>query len=264
MFVEPGGGRRTAVNDESTRPQRTEVLGCPIDPLTLTESLELLASWVEDDSVPKFHLSMNAAKIQRSQREDVLRQAWTRADLVSADGMGVVWASRGGLPERVPGIDLCEGLLTMSERRGWRPYLVGGRPEVMEDVIACVEVRWPDLSLAGHHHGYFPDEERVDLVASIAQVKPDLLLVGMGSPRQEAFLLDAYLTIGAAISMGVGGTWDVLSGHIKRAPRPIRDRGLEWAWRMTQEPHRIWSKRTWDTAFFGARALPRWFGKKIS
>ena len=255
-------GRR--LEEPWVRPERTEVQGCPIDPLTLQESLDLLTSWVMSGAGPKLQISMNAAKIERARRDPTLQEAWSRADLVSADGMGVVWSSRGAVPQRVSGIDVCEALLGLSERHGWRPYLLGGRHEVLEAAVAEVTRRWPSLVLAGHHHGYVEEALEPDLVRSIAQARPDLLLVGLGSPRQEQFLMAHATTVGAHLSMGVGGTWDVLSGAVKRAPTRVRERGLEWAWRMAQDPRRVVSVRTWDTARFAARSWLHRFGKKKS
>jgi N-acetylglucosaminyldiphosphoundecaprenol N-acetyl-beta-D-mannosaminyltransferase len=264
MFMRERDMQGGCLEEEWVRPNRTEVQGCPIDPLTLQESLDLLTSWVMSQAGPKVHISMNAAKIERARRDPTLQEAWSRADLVSADGMGVVWSSRGAVPQRVSGIDVCEALLALSERHGWRPYLLGGRQEVLEDAVREVKRRWPSLLLAGHHHGYVDEEQEPELVRSIALTRPDVLLVGLGSPRQEQFLMAHAATVGAHVSMGVGGTWNVLSGTVKRAPLRIRARGLEWAWRMVQEPRRIISVRTWDTARFAARSWLHRFGKKMS
>ena len=248
----------------SLRPPRLGVGGVPIDPLTLEETLELLSTWVQERAGPKVQVSMNAAKIERARRDDGLRRAIQRADLVNADGMGVVWASRGRIPERVSGIDLCEALLGLSARRAWRPYLLGGRASVLERTVQVIEDRWPSLVLAGHHHGYVAAEEHEALAASIAATRPDLLLVGLGTPLQERFLLTHADRIGAPVSMGVGGTWDVLSGRVQRAPEGVRERGLEWAWRMFKEPRRVVSVRTWDTALFALRSGLCRFGTKKS
>lgn len=262
MFVEQRAETAQGSAVASGRPPRVEVGGVSIDALNLQQTLDVLSSWVHERTAPKIHVSMNAAKIERSRRDPVLREAIERAELVSADGMGVVWSSRGQVAERVAGIDLCEALLGLAARHGWRPYLLGARPTVLDRAVQVIQERWPSLTLAGHHHGYVEPGDEQALVGSIEATRPDLLLVGLGTPRQEQFLLAHADRIGAPVSMGVGGTWDVLSGRVKRAPEAVRERGLEWAWRMIQEPRRVVSVRTWDTAFFALRSGLHWFGTK--
>ena len=246
------------------RPPRAEVGGVSVDVWTLRQTLDVLCDWVDEPTGPKMHVSMNAAKIERARKDLTLQRAIRRADLVSADGMGVVWASRGQIPERVSGIDLCEALLGLAARRGWRPYLLGGRAPILDRTVEVIRERWPSLTLAGHHHGYLGPREEATLIGSIAATCPDLLLVGLGTPRQERFLLTYVDRIGAPLSMGVGGTWDVLSGAVQRAPVAVRERGMEWAWRMAQEPRRVVSARTRDTALFALRSTWRRFATKKS
>ena len=135
------------------------------------------------------------------------------------------------------GVELAARLLERADRGGWSVYLLGGRAGVCERAAAAVRGRFPGLVLAGHHHGYLGDDGlRTGVVAALKRVRPDLLLVGMGSPLQEDFL--ASLPAGAvpAVSVGVGGTFDVLAGLRREAPSWVRGSGFEWLWRSAQDP----------------------------
>jgi len=228
-------------------------MGIPINKDGMGDLLAQIDAWVEVRDAPRMILSANAAKLYASRHDLELRDALLAADWVLPDGMGVVWASEGALPERLAGCDVAEALLEYAVERGWRPYLLGGRPDVIARAVEVVGHRHPDLRLAGHHHGYLSDDVAPDVVRSIAQAAPDILLIGMGSPRQERFLMRWAASIGAPCSMAVGGTFDVLAGHVKRAPAGIQRRGMEWAWRSFWEPRRVLSKRFLHTALFASR-----------
>ena len=233
-------------------PQHT-IMGIPINSGSMGRLLARIDAWVEARDAPRVIVSANAAKLYASRNDTQLRDALLAADWVLPDGMGVVWASKGALPERLSGCDVAEEILACAAERGWRPYLLGGTPEVIDRAAAAVSARHPTLTLAGYHHGYLTQPTEGDVARSIAQAAPDVLLIGMGSPRQERFLARWAATIGAPCSVAVGGTFDVLSGRLKRAPVAIQRHGLEWAWRSFWEPRRLFSKRFADTVLFACR-----------
>jgi N-acetylglucosaminyldiphosphoundecaprenol N-acetyl-beta-D-mannosaminyltransferase len=188
------------------------------------------------------HASVNAAKVVRLQHDVELRQAIESCELVTADGQPVVWAARllgHPIPERVAGIDLMEALLDLSEQRSYRVYLLGARPEVLDDAAAEIRRRHPAVSIVGRHHGYFSPSEEAALVADVAAARPDLLFIALETPQKELFLARHRDTLRVPFSMGVGGAFDVLAGRRRRAPRWAQRAGLEWVFRLAQDPRRL-------------------------
>jgi N-acetylglucosaminyldiphosphoundecaprenol N-acetyl-beta-D-mannosaminyltransferase len=146
------------------------------------------------------------------------------------------------LPERVAGIDLFEELLALAERDGFSVYLLGAEPQVVRSLTQAVTARHPNLRIAGSHDGYFPKEDEPRLAAAIAACHPDILFIGMTSPKKEIFLARWGPQIGASVCHGVGGSFDVLAGKTRRAPRVLQKLGLEWLYRVAQEPRRLWRR----------------------
>jgi N-acetylglucosaminyldiphosphoundecaprenol N-acetyl-beta-D-mannosaminyltransferase len=185
---------------------------------------------------------VNAAKAVNMSKDGLLRDSVTSCDLVVADGQAVVWASRflgRPLPERVAGIDLFTSLMAEGARRGYRAYFLGARPEVLERVVAEVRGRYPGLEVAGARDGYFTDDEAADVARRIGEAKPDLLFLGMTSPKKEIFLARFADDIQAGVIHGVGGSFDVLAGKVRRAPVIWQRLGMEWLYRFLQEPLRL-------------------------
>jgi N-acetylglucosaminyldiphosphoundecaprenol N-acetyl-beta-D-mannosaminyltransferase len=190
-------------------------------------------------------MAINAAKIVAMRDDPALREVIERCELITADGQAVVWAAGllgTPLPERVAGIDLMEALFARAEERGWRPYVLGARQEVLERAIEELRARHPRLALAGYRDGYFKPEEDAAVAEDIRRSGADLLFVAISSPRKELFLGDHGRTTGVAFAMGVGGAIDVLAGHTKRAPRWMQVTGLEWLFRLLQEPRRMFRR----------------------
>lgn len=211
---------------------------------------------------------VNAAKLVNMRRDKTLFDDVTSSDMVLADGMAVVWASRilgDALPERVAGIDLMMGMLERANKQGYRIFLLGATEEVSSGVAARMAKDFPNAVLAGRHDGYFkePDEERV--VEQIATSRPDILLVAMTSPKKEKFMARWSERMGVPVCHGVGGSFDVYSGKVSRAPKFMQATGLEWLYRVMQEPRRMWKRylvtntlfmTTLVKYFFRRRAVP--------
>lgn len=212
---------------------------------------------------PGQHASVNAAKVVRAQSDGVLRSLLWRCEIVTADGQPVVWASRllgRPVPERVAGIDLMEALLARAAARGYRVYLLGAHPEVGEAAEAEIRRRHPGILIAGRHHGYFRPEQEAGVVADIAEAQPDLLFVALETPQKELFLHRHRQALRVPFAMGVGGAFDVLAGRRRRAPRWVRRVGLEWLFRLLQEPRRLFLRyAVGNTVFLGlvAREIAR-------
>jgi N-acetylglucosaminyldiphosphoundecaprenol N-acetyl-beta-D-mannosaminyltransferase len=222
-------------------PARRDVLGLPLDALTIERAVARCVDAVEDGDSLSIGV-VNAAKIVRMRRDARLRRAVLGCDLILADGQSVVWASRlagAPLPERVAGIDLLQALLPEAALRGYRVYFLGARPEALGRMLDALEEAYPTLQVAGARDGYYSADEAPAVAQEIRDAKADLLFLGMSSPKKELFEQRWGPHTGAHVIHGVGGSFDVLAGEVRRAPLWWRKRGLEWLYRAIQEPLRL-------------------------
>jgi N-acetylglucosaminyldiphosphoundecaprenol N-acetyl-beta-D-mannosaminyltransferase len=236
---------------------RAEVLGCAIDRVDMDEAARRCDRFIRDRAGAQ-HIAINAAKIVAMRHDPELRALVDRCELVTADGQAVVWASRllgDPLPARVAGIDLMFELLALAEERGYRVYLLGARADVLRTAVARLRGRHPRLIIAGYHDGYFSDEEEPFVAAEIRAARSDLLFVAMPTPRKEYFIGRWGPELGVAFSMGVGGAIDVVAGVTRRAPRLLQRMGLEWAFRLAQEPRRLMRRYVVTNSEFVALTL---------
>lgn len=220
---------------------RVDVLGIGIDALTTDETLARAAAVVEERGFAQ-HVCVNAAKVVAIRRDPALHSIVERCELVSADGQSVVWASRllgRPLPERVNGTELMYRLLALAEERGWSVYVLGAKPDVLHRALDRLRADHPRLEIAGARNGYFSDAEADAVAAEIVSAKPDLLFVAISSPKKERFLGEHGRALGVPFVMGVGGSIDIVAGVTRRAPKWMRDAGLEWLYRLVQEPRRL-------------------------
>lgn len=235
-------------------PTRRQVLGCPVDAVTLSQAVDRVERWVGIGEQRR-GCAINANKLVQLSNDSTLRDEIFAADLILPDGSAVLWAAQWEgtrLPARVTGVELMEALLDRAATLGWRPFLLGATPEVLERAVRALKDRHPALGLAGHHHGFFDDAET--MAHHIASTSPDLLFVAMGTPSQEHFLHRWGSVCNAKFAMGVGGSVDVLAGAQPRAPRWLQDHSLEWAWRVGREPRKRW-RRLLDPVRVLSRAL---------
>jgi N-acetylglucosaminyldiphosphoundecaprenol N-acetyl-beta-D-mannosaminyltransferase len=211
--------------------------------LTLPEAhLQSYAAWIEariSQGLGAQVVTCNPEMIVQAQRDPAFAQVLQEAELVIPDGIGVVWALRrqGIRVQRVPGIELAEALISKAAARGWRLALVGGKPEVNRAAIQHWQARFSSLAIWGHH-GYFSPAEEENLLLALQAFQPQLVWVGLGSPRQELWIARWRALLPQAIWMGVGGSFDIWAGQKRRAPRWWRDHHLEWLYRLYQEPWR--------------------------
>jgi N-acetylglucosaminyldiphosphoundecaprenol N-acetyl-beta-D-mannosaminyltransferase len=185
---------------------------------------------------------LNAARVVTLHHDPVLRDSLLDCDVLVADGQSVVWASRllrRPLPERVAGIDLFESLLELADRQGRSIYLLGAKPQVLQAVEERLAERFPNIRIAGSHHGYFDDRASGDIADAIRSSHADMLFLGMTSPKKEIFLGRYGPSLGVPVLHGVGGSFDVFAGLTKRAPASWQRLGMEWAYRLLQEPRRL-------------------------
>ncbi len=224
---------------------RALVLGAPVDPLGFEACRTMARAALARQRPPLRIGDLNVAKLMQVRDDPDLLVALASCGLICADGMGIVWAARSlgiALPERVTGIDLMQALLADCAENGWKPYLLGAEDPVLATAVARLQQRFPTLTLAGARHGYFSEAEAPAIVAAIRASGADCLIVGMGSPRQELFLERYFPDLGVTLAMGVGGSFDVLAGRFKRAPRWMQRAGLEWLARLAQDPRRLFRR----------------------
>ena len=228
--------RRPAVGDA-----RRLFLGVPIDCLTMRQTIAAGERAI-DRRRSLQHVCLNVAKFVAMRRNPELDADVRTSDVISADGMGIVWAARlfgVAVPERVTGVDVMEGMIRLCADKGYRPYFLGARPEVLERAVDNTKARYPALAIAGWRDGYYRPEEEAAVVAAIETADADCLFIGMPTPFKERFLARHRGTLRVPFIMGVGGGLDVLAGHVRRAPGSIQRLGLEWLFRAAQEPLRL-------------------------
>jgi N-acetylglucosaminyldiphosphoundecaprenol N-acetyl-beta-D-mannosaminyltransferase len=217
------------------------ILGVPVARMSMDATVARCVSAIESREVVQ-QVSVNAAKLVAVRHDSRLREIIERSQIVSADGQSVVWASRllrDPLPGRVAGIDLMHRLLEVAEQRGFLVYVLGAKPDVLATAIARLRQRYPRLEIAGARDGYFREDETEQVRSEIRAARPDVLFVAMSSPKKEYWLDENVAALGVPFSMGVGGAIDVVAGMTRRAPRILQAAGLEWLFRLLQEPRRL-------------------------
>jgi N-acetylglucosaminyldiphosphoundecaprenol N-acetyl-beta-D-mannosaminyltransferase len=220
---------------------RIKVLGIPVDDLSMTDTVTRIESFIESR---RSHMVITAdsSGIVEAHRDPEFFEIFQSADLVTADSEGVLWAAkRMGTPlrERVSGVDIFANLCRLSAEKGYKVFLIGASPGVAEIAAERCRLLYPGCNIVGSRHGFFPPESDEVVAQEIAVTKPDILFVAMGMPRQEKFIQRTRDIICAPVAIGVGGTLDVFSGRIKRAPRFIQSLKMEWLYRLFQNPKKF-------------------------
>lgn len=220
---------------------RVDVLGVTIDTYSMSETVDKILRFIDSKSVIRV-VTANPEMIYASGQDLKLKRLINSADIVTADGIGVVWAARQlGVPlrERVTGIDLLQALFPRAGKHKLRIFFLGGRPGTARQAGILVSERYPGI-VWDEHHGYFRDGEEEQVLEKIKGLQPDILLVGLGSPRQDYWIAEHPSL--AAVSIGVGGSFDALAGTVVRAPKRIQNLKLEWLYRLWKEPWR-WKRQ---------------------
>ncbi|MDS1029693.1 WecB/TagA/CpsF family glycosyltransferase [Bacillota bacterium LX-D] len=223
---------------------RVEILGTKIDKVTMDEALEKISSFIAEGT-PRQVVTLNAEIIYRAQSEEKLKFLINNADLVTPDGAGVVWAARKlgtPLPERVTGIDLLQEIVEKASIYNWKLYFFGAAPTVAETAAKKLQQKYQNLNknlkIVGTSHGFISSNEMPALLAEINEVKPDVLFVALGAPRQEYWIQKYMAQLKVPVCIGVGGSLDVIAGKVKRAPKIFQKLKLEWLYRLIKEPWR--------------------------
>ena len=231
---------------------RVEMMGCSIDNLSMEETLQRIESFIRS-GLPHQHVVVNVDKVVKASRDPELRRIINECALVNVDGMPVVWASRllgKSLKERIAGVDLFQALVERSAEKGWRVFFLGAREEIVRAVRDNYRRKLPRLQVAGYRNGYWKPEEEAGIVKLIADSRPQLLFVAISSPEKERFLGRYQTEMKVPFAMGVGGTFDVVAGKVKRAPAWMQKWSLEWFYRFLQEPRRMFKRYFIDDMYF--------------
>ncbi len=240
------------------------VLDCHIDRLTLDEAVDQCERAVVTRE-PMQHMAVNAAKLVAMRDDAELRSVIEQSELVTADGQAVVWASKilgDPLPERVTGVDLMHRLFAASAERGYKVFILGAKQEVLEEAVGELRRQHPGLPLVGYRNGYFDKEEWGEVAREIRDAQPDLLFVAITSPTKEKFLGQYRELMDVPFVMGVGGAIDIVAGITRRAPVLWQRLGLEWLYRMLQEPKRMARRYAVTNTKFLTQLARAWVGRR--
>ena len=246
----------------STTVRRVHLFSVNIDALTMDETVQRIMDLVaEGESVQ--HVVLNASKVVMMSKDEQLRKVIAACPIVNADGQSVVVASRllrRRLPERVAGIDLFLELVARSAGDGRSVYFLGARDEVLEEMIRRFLQQFPGLRIAGSRNGYWDDDAAI--VEQVRAAAPDLVFLAIPSPRKEFWLAKHLPEMGVPFAMGVGGSFDVVAGKVKRAPVWVQRIGCEWVYRLVQEPRRMWKRYLVGNTTFVWLTVKEWWSTR--
>ena len=225
--------------------KKIDFLGIDIDALTMQETLAKIESCIAD-KIQIHHSVVNAGKVVLMKNDKNLEKNVLEANLINADGQAIVWAASflgKSLPERVAGIDLMENLVEKSFQKGYKCFFFGAQERVVFKVVKKYSKLYSKNIIAGYRNGFFDSNEEEDIVNKISSSGANILFVAMSSPKKEIFL-NKYKNKLKDVNfiMGVGGSFDVISGEINRAPIFLQEIGFEWLYRFLQEPKRMWKR----------------------
>ncbi|WP_247916630.1 WecB/TagA/CpsF family glycosyltransferase [Streptococcus oralis] len=237
--------------------ERMQILGITIDPLTMKETVDAVEQYVLKNH-PLHLMGVNADKINQCYEDEKIKKIVNESGIINADGASVVLASKflgAPVPERVAGIDLMQNLLELSNKKGYSVYFFGAKEEILQDMLKVFKQRYPNLNVVGYRNGYFSPEDEKKIQEDIKERKPDFVFVGITSPKKE-YIIQSFMDNGInTVFMGVGGSFDVLSGHIKRAPLWMQKLNLEWLFRVVNEPKRLFKRYFVGNVTFIKRVL---------
>lgn len=239
--------------------KRIELLGVPVDCVSMDTALDWAETMIKGDH-PCTILAVNPEKVMRAQQDSELLDQLRSADLLIPDGIGVVLAARLlglGLTERVPGSELMPNLCRRAASNGYSTFLFGASKEVNQHAVQVLRDRYPGIRIVGSQHGYVKEEEMPSLISLINECQPDLLFVALGSPQQELWMARYLPQLKVKVCQGVGGTFDVIAGRVRRAPKCFQSLNLEWFYRLASNPSRI--RRQTALPMFAYRILKERF-----
>ena len=220
--------------------KQVEILGVNVNSLTMAQAVEAVQQFIAEKKVALV-ATANAEMLMRSTQDEELKDILNQADLVVPDGAGTVWAAGHlgePMPERVAGFDLAQELMREAPARGDRIYFFGSAPGVADKAKAKAEELYPGIQVVGTRNGFFTEADEPGIIAEIKAARPDILLAALGVPKQEKWLKKHMQELQVPVSIGVGGTLDVMAGVMERAPLWMQKAKLEWLFRGLKQPSR--------------------------
>ena len=245
--------------------ERIDLLGIPLDAISMDQTIQLIDNAIGQGQRIN-HVVLNAGKVVAMQKDEELYNSVVSCDLINADGQSIVWAARflgKEIPERVAGIDLMQNLIKLAAEKKYSCFFFGAKEEVVNKVVDLYTEKYGSEVIAGSRNGYFDKSEEESIAHQIADSGADLLFVAMPSPHKENFMFKYREVLsGLSFNMGVGGSFDVVAGHAKRAPVWMQKTGLEWFYRFLQEPGRMWKRYLFgNSKFIGLVLRERFRGR---
>lgn len=241
MIVDRENCEEIANVGEAKHTDHVRLFGIPIRPVTMSEAVQEIDTAIVTRRNVQIGV-VNAAKIVNMHRDPGLRESVMNSDVIYADGMAVVWASRllgKALPERVAGIDLMHSLMRLAHRKRYRVFCLGAKQPIVEEVVRVFQREYPEAEVVGARNGYFTENEEQSVAEEVREAGADILFVAITSPKKERFMARWGEHMGVPIVHGVGGSFDVVAGLVKRAPTSWQKNGFEWLYRVLQEPRRL-------------------------
>lgn len=220
--------------------ERVEILGVKVDAVTMIQAVDCVENLICAGK-PSIVATANAEMILNATHDAELKKILNSASLVVPDGAGTVWAARHlgkSMPERVAGFDLVQELMKVSPRKGWKFFLFGAAPGIADKAKLKAETLYPNVKIVGTRNGYFKPEDEPEIISQIKNSRADILLAALGVPKQEKWLFKYKDELKIPVSIGVGGTFDVMAGVVKRAPLWMQQARLEWLFRAMLQPSR--------------------------
>lgn len=224
--------------------KRVKFLNTYVDALSMDETLDKIQEYIDNKACVQ-HVVINAGKVNLMQENKELTKIINECPLINADGQSIVWGSKilgNSIPERVAGIDIFTELVRISSEKGYKPYFFGAKEEVVSEVVKRFKKKYPTLQVAGYRNGYFKQEESKSIAEEINRSGADILFVAFSSPMKEFWIKENMDIMKVPFAMGVGGSFDVVAGKTKRAPKWMQRYGLEWFYRFIQEPRRMFRR----------------------
>jgi N-acetylglucosaminyldiphosphoundecaprenol N-acetyl-beta-D-mannosaminyltransferase len=236
------------------------LLGCPITRMGLDDFVSSAEEFIRSKT-PHYVAMMNVAKLVKMRSDSDLAESILSADLIGADGVPLVWVSRlfgTPLPGRVNGTDLMYRLLERAHEKRYRIFFLGAEEVVLQRVLEVVRQEYPGVQIAGWQNGYFTPAQEPAIVNSIRVAEPDILFIAFGTPKKELWVKQYLSAMGVPVIHGVGGSFDVMAGVVPRAPLWLQRSGLEWFFRLLQEPRRMWRRYLVTNTLFVLLVVKEW------
>ena len=249
----------------SNSKKKIHILGCPIDNLSLEESVVRIEEFIKSGK-PHQYIAINADKIVKMRKDALLKEIISNNDLNIVDGQPLMWVSRlFGRPvkQRYGGLDIIDAIAPIAEEKGYGVYFLGARREIIKKVAEIFKKRYPGLKISGWRNGYWKAEDEKEVIERIKKARPDILFFAMSSPKKEVFLKEYLNEMEVPFVMGVGGAFDIIAGKTKRAPQWMQDMGLEWLFRVIQEPGRLWKRYLIGNTIFTWLVLKEFINLRI-